>query len=112
MNKSKFLYIRFAVGIVGVLLIIAAAIFLITSHPKAELPEGNPLLVNTENTNQTPQADTDEAEGPLPSGADASAAPDLSWEWPVDADGNIIIDPSSNSDIPPDAGGGTNADTP
>lgn len=104
-------YIRFAAGIVGAILILTAVVVMVTDRSEPELPEGNPLLVSTDNAGQPIQTDT-APESALPSEGAPSASPDLSWEWPVDSNGNIIIDPTSASDLPLDAGGDAQADTP
>lgn len=112
MSKNTRITIRFIVGIFGLVLIVVAIVFMTKNRPEAELPDSIPATYGAGDTVPSPTASGGTSQSPLPSDTDVSATPDLSWEWPVDADGNLIIDPSSNSDIPPDASGGADADTP
>ena len=109
-QKTRF-FIRITIGVLGLILIITSIILINRNGPKAELPDSIPTSYGADSY-PSPTTSGDAVQSPLPSDTEVSAAPDLSWEWPVDSDGNLILDPSSNSDIPPDAEGTADADTP
>ena len=109
MNKSNSL-LRLIIVILAAVLIVLAIILITGRSSTSEVPDAESTA--SAGSGLPPSAGTADGNDSSPGDTAVPDSPDLSWEWPVDANGNIVIEPSSNSDIPPDTDEVTVTDTP